>query len=244
MPEHITPTIRASSTSFAQLKADGLVGIIARLIATNPAIANPAAAPTVNPTGGGVGGGSLAAGTYLFLYTDHTGYGETLPSSATAGVVVSAGNIPRVTFPALPAGVASRSLYITTDGGAAGTARLYAAGITATTYDCTAAAFVNPSQAVPTANTTALSNLAEYLNAHAIREDAGNFLRRAAEILSNYVQGDPMSVEQTVRRLQSLAGVAKAFSTAIDESIELVFDNQGTIVHSPNQGGGRTRRTF
>jgi hypothetical protein len=106
----------------------------------NNKLADPVTAPTHSATGGGAGGGSLAAGTYILAYTLVTALGETLRSSQSTNLVVSAGNIPRVTFPALPAGAVSRKLYISTDGGGAGTQTLYASGITALTYDMAIAA--------------------------------------------------------------------------------------------------------
>jgi hypothetical protein len=106
----------------------------------NNVLADPTTAPTATATGGGATGGSLAAGTYLLAYTLVTALGETLRSSQSIALVVASTNIPRVTFPALPTGAVSRNLYISTDGGGAGTQTLYASGITALTYDMAIAA--------------------------------------------------------------------------------------------------------
>jgi len=133
---------------------DGHDGSVTGTTLVNHKLADPTSAPTVSATGGGASGGSLAAGTYLISYTLVTAYGETLRSSATSGIVVSSGNIPRVTFPALPTGAVSRKLYISTDGGGAGTQTLYASGITTLTYDMSIAA--PGSGAFPTVSTASL----------------------------------------------------------------------------------------
>ncbi len=119
---------------------DGYAGTAGSTVLVNHKLADPTTAPTANATGGGATGGSLAAGTYLLSYTLVTAYGETLRSSQSSALVVGSTNIPRVTFPALPTGAVSRNLYISTDGGGAGTQTLYASGITTTTYDMAIAA--------------------------------------------------------------------------------------------------------
>lgn len=106
----------------------------------NYVLADPVTAPTASATGGGATGGSLAAGTYLLSYTLVTALGETLRSNDSISLVVSSGNIPRVTFPALPTGAVSRKLYISTDSGNRSTELLYASSITALTYDMSIAA--------------------------------------------------------------------------------------------------------
>ena len=119
---------------------DGYAGSVTGTTLVNNVLADPTTAPTHNATGGGASGGNLAAGTYIIAYTLVTALGETLRSSQSTNLVVSSGNIPRVTFPALPTGAVSRTLYISTDGGGAGTQTLYASGITALTYDMSIAA--------------------------------------------------------------------------------------------------------
>ncbi len=105
----------------------------------NYKLADPVTAPTVDADGGGASGGSLATGTYLVAYTLVTALGETLRSSDSDPFIISATEIPRVTFPALPTGAVSRKLYISTDGGNTTTEQLYASGITTLTYDMTIA---------------------------------------------------------------------------------------------------------
>jgi hypothetical protein len=100
----------------------------------------PTAAPTVNPTGGGTTGGSLAAGTYYGTYTFvfASGY-ETPASPESSQFTVADGNIPQVSLPALPSGVAGINLYLTPANGAQGSEVRYATGITTRTYNMTAA---------------------------------------------------------------------------------------------------------
>ena len=114
---------------------DGYAGTAGDDVLVNHKLADPTSAPTVSATGGGSSGGNLAAGDYLISYTLVTAYGETLRSSSTTTITVASGNIPRVTFPALPTGAVSRKVYISTDGGNAGTQKLYAGSITTLTYD-------------------------------------------------------------------------------------------------------------
>lgn len=117
------------------------------------ALSNPVTAPTINVTGGGSVGGSLQAGAYYAKYTWTNTAGETLASPESLVFTVSAGNIPRVTFPSLPTGATGYNLYLTQAAGASGTGTLYATGLTLTTYDISAAT-VTGHQPPPTVNTT------------------------------------------------------------------------------------------
>ncbi len=96
---------------------------------------NPGSAPTFNVTGGGSVGGALQAGTYYAVYTYTGSNGESAPSDESSSFTVSSGNIPRMTFAAIPAGYSTAKLYLTPPGGAAGTETLYASGLTGTSYD-------------------------------------------------------------------------------------------------------------
>ena len=100
-------------------------------------VADPPADPTtwVTATGGGTTGGSLAAGQYFVTYTWMNATGETLPLPTPAPVTVAAGNIPRVTLPALPAGATGANIYLRLPGGAAGSELRYATGVAGPTLD-------------------------------------------------------------------------------------------------------------
>jgi hypothetical protein len=124
--------------------------------------ANPTALATVSATGGGASGGSLAAGNYYAAYTyvdSLTGMESAAGSSESAQFTVASGNKPRITFnDTLPSWAASRNVYLTAAGGAAGSEVKYATGVTAATYDMVAA---NAGSAhAPTNNMVPTYNLA------------------------------------------------------------------------------------
>lgn len=116
----------------------------------------PTTYPTFDATGGGAGGGSLpATGTVLVWYTYVDAGGKESSPSAENGGGISAGNIPRITFPALPAWAASRNLYCGVGAGRYN-GHLYASGITGTTYDMSSASWTN--------GTTSYAAAAEWVN--------------------------------------------------------------------------------
>ena len=117
----------------------------------------PTSAPTATATGGGSTGGTLAAGTYYIVFTETNDLGETTASPESSQLTVSAGNIPRVTFPSLKTGNTARNLYLTAANGSTGTEVLYATGITTSTYDVATAAPVS-SVTPPVSNGTGLGN--------------------------------------------------------------------------------------
>jgi hypothetical protein len=98
---------------------------------------------TVNPTGGGTSGGSLAAGTYRVAYSwidSLTGTETGIGSSESAPFVVGLGNVPTLTlgYPT-PNWTTSANIYLTPAGGASGSEVLYMTGVTATTINLMAA---------------------------------------------------------------------------------------------------------
>lgn len=124
-------------------------------------VANPSVAATHSATGGGSTGGLLTAGKYKVAYTFVNAWGETTKgTSLSAALTVSAGNIPRVTLPALPTDADSISLYITNMHATTPdvtTLHRYATGITATTKDLTTdvVALDSTHPVPPATNTTA-----------------------------------------------------------------------------------------
>lgn len=90
---------------------------------------------------------ALAAGTYQTRITYVAADGSESHPNVSISVTVGAApnNKPRVTVrsAALPSGVSSINLYVSNTGGAAGTERLYASGITGTTYDLESASWTN-----------------------------------------------------------------------------------------------------
>ena len=122
--------------------ATGLTGTVVNLAtavtsgAARPPITNISTiVPTVTATGGGATGGKLAPGTYYVLYTVAYPNGtETLPSPSSATFQVTAGNIPQVTLPPLPAGSIGYNIYLSNATAAAGSAVSYASDITSSIY--------------------------------------------------------------------------------------------------------------
>ena len=150
---YISPSIAPSGTTFAQFQAGGASGQLERLIAANLSGTAAPSAPTLSSDGRRHSGGNLAAGTYYVKVTETNGIGETT-ASAEASVTIAAGNIPQVTFAALQTGNTARNVYV---GTASGGEVLYASGITAGTYNLSAAIPTNSyAVPVPTVNTTGL----------------------------------------------------------------------------------------
>jgi len=133
------------SIGYETLYADGITTTTYDMSAASPQAApalsngaylpNPGSAPTFNVTGGGSVGGALQAGTYYAVYTYVGSNGESAPSAESSSFTVSSGNIPRMTFAAIPSGYSTAKLYLTPPGGSAGSETLYATGLTGTTYD-------------------------------------------------------------------------------------------------------------
>jgi hypothetical protein len=118
-------------------------------------ITNPSVAPTANATGGGAIGGNLSAGSYYLKYSwvgDVNG--ETLPSSEIS-FSIAAGNIPAITVPTLPNGVAGANIYISQPGGNSGSETKFpstnvSAGPTINLNATATSALINPPPATNT----------------------------------------------------------------------------------------------
>lgn len=239
---YVTPTIRASGTTFTQLKAGGLAAMIDRMIAANPAIAAGAAC-TATATGGGASGGLLEAATYTLRYTYVNGFGESLPSTVSANLVVAATNIPRVTFAALPTGAGSRNLYVI----AGSTTYLYATGITTTTFDM-AVALASSSDlgrtAVPTVDTTAAAASQKYLGLPTAK-NLQQLWDKAHQSVDNFVSGRPVNLTAIKHHTAQTAAVLKALATILDEAGVLIAANAGTLTTATNAAGDKVPvRTF
>jgi hypothetical protein len=159
-------------TSVAGLIADQTAAVIeAATSDTGNAFAqpssNPGIAPTVAATGGGSSGGLLDAGNFFVRYTFAGPFGETYASAASSMFTVSAGNIPRVTIPALPTGATSAKIYLSPPGGTALQCTLYKTGVVTTTTDLTTAYVTGAAyppastQTSGTVNDVALSTVTE-----------------------------------------------------------------------------------
>lgn len=244
MPQdnYVSPTIVASGTTFAQLQAGGLSAMVDKFIGTNVAL-SAKAAPTVSATGGGASGGLLAAATYTFRFTEVTGFGEGPVSATSSATVVGATNIPRVTMAALSAGASSRNLYIATGGAEV----LYATGITTTTYDCAVAVASAADPAVtapPTVDTSPATGAQEYLGQGRSKQFQRTW-DAAARNLHNFLQGDPVNLNEVKLRHAKFAAVLKTLVAAMDEAGVLIAANHGTLTSVTNSAGNRVpRRTF
>ena len=205
----VAMAIQSSGTTWAQFKTGGVKVIADKLAAANPAKANPTTTATVAPTGGGSTGGSLAAGTYYFAYTFVDCFGETLAGGESAQVTVGATNIPRVTLPALPTGVDSINLYLTAAGGGVGTEKLYATGITTTTFDCSYAA---PSDVatptLPAANGTGMPDVHGFFASVYDCNPELTFASFSA-FINAFLQGDPMERRHVFRQAKRMIGVMR-----------------------------------
>jgi hypothetical protein len=239
-----TPAILPSGATFTQLQSGGLAAILDLIVAANPTVANPTVAPTVNPTGGGASGGTLPAGTYFVSYAWDSGIGRTLPKESAASFVVAAGNIPTVTVPALPAGVASAHVYLTQAGGASGSEVFYGV-TTGITLNLSTSAYADPAAGMPTVNATGLAIVAGLLNLPR-NAKADQFYGNLANGLSNWTHGDPMDQSSALNRLRQLSGVFRALWQATDDAVALCFANTGSL-HQVMTGPERrasTVRTF
>lgn len=123
-------------------------------------LADPSVTATVNVTGGGAGGGTLPAGTYQVAYSFYTNMGETLAAGRSITFTVAAGNIPRITLPALPGGATGYNIYLTNTNAPTSTLKKWSTGTTsAAVQDLNATTwyggttFAN-APAVPAANLT------------------------------------------------------------------------------------------
>lgn len=85
-------------------------------------------------------GGSLPLGNYGVRLAPVNANGIASPSPLTGGAsITSAGQVIRVTIPALPAGSASWNVYLTEAGGGVATERRYATGVAPGFFDCSSA---------------------------------------------------------------------------------------------------------
>jgi hypothetical protein len=243
---YTSPTIAPSGTTFAQFQAGGVSGLLERLIAANlPGTAAPGA-PTLSATGGGTSGGSLAAGAYYVKVTETNGIGETT-ASPEVSVTIASGNIPQVTFAALQAGNSARNVYV---GTASGAEVLYASGITAGTFNLSAAlptsSYAVP---VPTVNTTGLTstNAASGVVANqklaSLRACEKGRLQgvwdNLAGLISQFNRGEPVSYSNVVVKLRDAHTVFALLAQLCAETGTLIDTNPGRLVNVTTGIGGQ-----
>jgi hypothetical protein len=242
---YVRPMLMPSGTTWAQFQAGGLGTILDNLMAANPAVPAPATQLTVDPIGGGASGGSLPNGTYFVTCTNVGPAGETMAGGESAKFTVAPGNIPRVTFPALPPGVGCRNLYATLARGPAGSEVLYAAGITAVTFDLSIAGYADAAAQPPMSDQSALSNLASLINMG--RAHKFDMLYQAtAKLFGNFAAGRAMLQQEMMTRTRQHAAVFTALKVAVDEAASLIHANTGTLTTAPTSNAVNviTVRTF
>jgi hypothetical protein len=243
---YTSPTVAPSLTTFAQFQAGGASGHLERLIAANlPGTAAPGA-PTLSPTGGGTTGGSLAAGTYYVKVAETNGIGETT-ASPEVSVTTAAGNIPQVTFAALQAGNAARNVYV---GTASGAEVLYASGITAGTFNLSAA-IPTSSYAVPVPrmNTTGLTStnattgVVGNQKLVALRACEEGKLQgvwdNLARLVAQFNRGEPVTFSNLTTKLRDAHTVFVTLTQLCAEMGTLIDANPGHFTNVPTGIGGQ-----
>lgn len=242
---YVAPSLITSGSTLANLQNGGFQGLLAKLLAANPAIANPTTAVTATATGGGSTGGSLPAGAYLASYTWLDGAGETTvgTSELASAVTISAGNIPRFTIPAIPTGACKANLYLTAASGASGTELLYATGISGTTFDASFAAGTNP-VAPPAINNTGAVNLTKYLNSGTAGPELRQFWNRLITLVTNFFQGSPVGFYEARKDIDHLDYAFAFWKQATKEVAVLMAANHGTLIGTSTNVMPTFSRTF
>ena len=235
---YVTPTIQASTTTWAQYKTGGLKVVLDNLIAQNAAKADPSTQATVAVTSAA---GGLAAGTYYCSYTFVDAFGETLvgTSESASFTVSGTSELATVTLPSKPTGVQSMNLYVTGPGGAAASEKLFASGITGTSFALTDTIPADiPPTGIPESNSTgAASHVQRIYSLLPIPASEGT-QHRLNEALSNYLHGDPIPRREVVRMHVNWAGILKLWYTALNEIGTLIAANMPTTVTYPTTGAG------
>lgn len=237
------PQVYATTKTAAQIRAAGLAGLLDEIAAQQAATADPTAAPTHAATGGGSTGGLLAAGTYYLVYTESNGLGETLKSPESAQMTVAAGNIPRVTFPALKAGNNSRHLYVgAVNGPSGGPYTRYAGYITTTTHDMTTAIpTTSDAVAPPAVNTTAPDRRALAMLRQARNGRLGQLHRQVVELTNNFHRGEAVAWLDNQKDLQRLHWVVRSYERSLAVLGEAWRANPGSFTNQ-TYGLGQQRR--
>jgi hypothetical protein len=244
---YTSPTITTSGSTFAQLQARGLTGLVEAIIAANPPTAAPTAAPTLTATGGASTGGTLQAGTYYAVFSETNGTGETTVSPVSAQLTVAAGNIPQATFPSLQSGNTARTLYLTAVGGVnTGPFYRYVGGVTTTTTNLATAYNLANSFAYqpPTVNNTGfnVSTGTSVTKLRLLRAFNKNNGQQAYDFLSglvgNFNRGQPVDAGQALRKVNDAHTVFAALAEACVEVGTLIEANTGHLANVATGIGG------
>src|SRR5262249_20715906 len=145
---------------------------------------------------------------------------------------VSATNIPRITFQTLKSGNTARNVYLgAVNGPSGGPYYLYAQGITAATYDLSAARPTNSWSTVtpPTVNTTGLSTQKLQLLRSLKNGNLQWAYRALHDIVGAFNAGEPVPFDMAMLKLRNAHLVFAMLATACAEIGVLLDANPGTI---------------
>ena len=237
---YVTPTIQASTTTWAQYKTGGLKIVLDKLITANAAKADPVVGDRAT-VAISTATGTLPAGAYFAAFTYVDAFGETAigASESTTFSVAGLTELATVTLPAKPTGVQSMNLYLTATGGLTGTETLYATGITGTTFACNVTfPAKNLDGAGLPANTTGAEKHTQRIYSLIAQGPSEVTLYRLSEELSNYLSGMPIPRREIVRQHLAWAGITKLWYTALNEIGTLVGANMPTAATTTILGTG------
>jgi hypothetical protein len=253
---YLGPSIPTSGTTFTQFLQGGPTAVLENCITNIKAVTSaPVSAPTVSATGISTTTGALAAGGYFVKFTEVNGVGETTASPESAVMTVSAGNIPKVTFPALQSGNLGRNVYVTAANGATATEVLYTTGVTLLSCALATAAPTNSSAvAPPTVNTTGLT----YTDANSnVRNKVIELLRLfedgrgdrvyldLSQLFGQWSRGEPVTFMGTTEKIRHAHTVFATLAQVCQDIGTLVDSNPGTLgTTSTGIGGRKGNRTW
>lgn len=246
---YTSPSIAPSGTTFAQFQKVGAGGILESLItALTPGTSGPSTTvmPTVAATGGGMTGGGLPAGTYYYVVTETNGIGETTPGKE-GSFTIATGNIPQITFASLQPGNLARNVYL---GTASGAEVLYAEGITAGTYNLSAAipanSFAVPAPTVNDTGLTATNSITgvttNYRLAALRAVERGNLQdvwNNMVQLTSEFNRGEPISFTSVQEKLRIAHTTFAVLAEICGEVGALIDANPGHFKTVPTGIGGR-----
>lgn len=226
---YTSPSLTASGTTWALLQAGGITAHLEKLIAAQAATLAPTVTGTFADTASS--GGSLAAGTYYAVVTETNGIGESTIGPESAQLTVTATHINTYTFQALKAGNTARNLYLgAVGGGSGGPYTLYADGVTAATFACSAAVLANSKAVAPPAtNTTGFSTKTLSLLRAAKRGNLQDVYVFLADVVTNFTSGQNVDFGIEIKKLHDAHVAFLALATICAEIGVLLDANPGTL---------------
>ncbi len=200
-------------------------------------VAPPATAPIVAAVGGGATGGNLAPGTYFIEYTFTNAAGaETATSPESLPFTVAAGDVPKVTLPALPMGITGYKLYLGSSPG--GPTTFYASGVGPSVLSGASSFTVNLSGAAVANGSTPPAG-STTMPAFGTAQDLAAALAAALDVPASSIDPnyDPTSHELTFHITASTTLPAVSGSLALGSSLGAlggVVQTGGTVSLTPS----------